>query len=107
MIVDKAMEEAFRQEKHKNIELRELIIKNQKDKEDLQNQINFLKGQKDVTFVSRNGNQIDLQRAIMSIEELKVYKEKIMRETEAMQRELNDYERYNPMPSEAHMRNLN
>jgi hypothetical protein len=30
-----------------------------------------------------------------------------MRETEAMQRELNDYERYNPMPSEAHMRNLN
>ena len=44
MIVDKAMEEAFRQEKHKNIELRELIIKNQKEKEDLQNQINYLKG---------------------------------------------------------------
>jgi hypothetical protein len=77
-IIDKDMERQFRIEKQTNLQLRERIKAEKTEKESISREIEYLLSQKDVTFVSRDGNQLNLNRVAMSIDDLVAYRKEVM-----------------------------
>lgn len=70
------------------MELRELISANRAEYEAAVQQLNFLQRQKEVTCVTWRGNQVNLGRIAMTIDELIRYRETVLRNCEDLQREL-------------------
>ena len=64
------MEIAFRVEKQRNIELREKIRANEQEHQSIIRELKILNSNKDVTYVSKNGNLISLTKIEMSIDDL-------------------------------------
>jgi hypothetical protein len=92
-VIDKEMEQQFKAEKQKNLELRELIRANKQEYDAALEHLSILLEQKDVTYVTKHGNQISLGRIAMTIDELIKYRETILRNCEDLSLELQNFSR--------------
>ena len=55
----------------------------------------MLQNKKNVTYVNKNGNQIDLSKIAMSIDDLIRYREKVLRDCSDIQREIDQFREEN------------
>ena len=72
------MEEAFRIEKQRNVELKEKIKANEEEYDSIFREIKLLQSKKNVTYITKNGGQIDLSKISMSIDDMVRYKQKVL-----------------------------
>lgn len=73
-VIDKELEGHFRREKQLNIQLREKLKECEIEKCRIQEQVKHLEGQRDVTVVQQTGNDTDLQRQMMNVDQMLQYR---------------------------------
>ena len=87
-VIDKDLEAQFKKEKHLNIQLKEKLKECEYEKERIKEQLKFLEGQKDVVVVTKTGGHMDIETSSMSINEMLLYRDTILKNLEEAQRDV-------------------
>lgn len=65
-----------------NIQLKEKLKECEEEKLRILEQLKYLEAQKDVVVVSKSGEHVDLERAMMSVDDMIKYRHKIVGDVE-------------------------